>query len=112
MAEGDTPAQPGPAENPAEVTAEAPGEAPIELPVESDAVAALAETVAELPVGQDTLVILQLFEQMDAASPLVRLVTAATTARSAVGHSWASITRISTVPRSKRAIAPRALTHS
>ena len=78
MAEGDTPVQPGPAENPAEVTAEAPGEAPIELPVESDAVAALAETVAELPVGQDTLVILQLFEQMDAASPLVRLVTAAT----------------------------------
>lgn len=44
---------------------------------EGDPIAALAETVADIPVAQDTLVILRLFEQMDAASPLVRLITAA-----------------------------------
>ena len=44
---------------------------------DGDPIAALAETVADIPVAQDTLVILRLFEQMDAASPLVRLVTAA-----------------------------------
>ncbi len=42
-----------------------------------DPIQALAETVADIPVAEDTLVILQLFEQMDAASPLMRLVTAA-----------------------------------
>ena len=44
---------------------------------ECDPIATLAETVSEIPVPEDTLVILQLFEQMDAASPLARLVTAA-----------------------------------
>ena len=44
---------------------------------EGDPIATLAETVNDIPVPEDTLVILQLFEQMDAASPLARLVTAA-----------------------------------
>ena len=35
-----------------------------------------------------------------------------TTARSAVGHSWMSTVRISMASRWKRAMAPRALSHS
>jgi small-conductance mechanosensitive channel len=60
----------------------AEGDAPtvtdlVEEAAGGDPMQALAETVAEIPMAEDTMVILQLFEQMDAASPLVRLVTAA-----------------------------------
>jgi len=54
------------------------GETAQDILANDDPVAALTETVAGLPVPEDTMVILQFFEQMDAASPLARLITAAT----------------------------------
>lgn len=54
------------------------GETAQNILTDDDPVAALAETVTALPVPEDTMVILQFFEQMDAASPLARLITAAT----------------------------------
>lgn len=54
------------------------GETAQDILTDDDPVAALAETVSALPVPEDTMVILQFLEQMDAASPLARLITAAT----------------------------------
>ena len=54
------------------------GETAQNILANDDPVAALTETVAALPVPEDAMVILQFFEQMDTASPLARLITAAT----------------------------------
>jgi len=54
------------------------GETAQKILTNDDPVAALAETVTALPVPEDTIVILQFFQQMDVASPLARLITAAT----------------------------------
>ena len=54
------------------------GETAQNILANDDPVAALTETVAALPVPEDAMVILQFFEQIDAASPLARLITAAT----------------------------------
>ena len=48
------------------------GETAQDILANDDPVAALTETVAGLPVPEDTMVILQFFEQMDAASPLAQ----------------------------------------
>lgn len=50
--------------------------APVELVDPSDAVDKVAEAIAALPITDDTMFVLRLFDQMDAASPVMRLIIA------------------------------------
>ena len=49
----------------------------IEPMADSEAVKQVVEAINALPLGDDTMFVLRLFEQMDAASPMMRLAIAA-----------------------------------
>jgi small-conductance mechanosensitive channel len=77
--------------------------APAEVVDASQAVDAVQEAIAALPVADDTMFVLQLFERMDAASPMMRLVMAASIVGAAL--LLIAVTRFVVGRRVKRAEA-------